>query len=39
MFKSLDGKSVLVGAVVTLVVLKFVAPRVPAVAAVAGKVS
>jgi hypothetical protein len=39
MLKGLDTKSVLVGAVVTLVVLKFVVPRVPALQGIAAKVS
>lgn len=37
--KGLDHKSVLVGAVITLVVLKFVVPRVPALQGVAGKLT
>ena len=37
--KGLNGKSVLVGAVLTLVVLKFVVPRVPALQGIAAKVS
>lgn len=37
--KGLDNKSLLVGAVLTLVVLKFVVPRVPALAGIASKVS
>ena len=39
MLKGLDGKSLVVGAVLTLVVLKFVVPRVPALAGVAGKLT
>jgi hypothetical protein len=35
----LDGKSVLVGAVLALVVLKFVVPRVPQLQGLASKVS
>lgn len=37
--KSLDTKSVLVGAVGTLLVLKLVVPRVPALQGIAAKVS
>lgn len=37
--KGLNTKSVLVGVVATLVVLKFVAPRVPALQAIVSKVS
>ncbi len=37
--KDLKGKSVLVGVVLTLVVLKFVVPRVPALQGIAAKVS
>ena len=39
MLKGIDGKSVVVGVVLTLVVLKFVAPRIPALAGIAAKVS
>jgi hypothetical protein len=39
MLKGLDSKSVIVGAVLTLVVLKFVVPRVPALSGIAAKVS
>lgn len=39
MLKGLDGKSMLVGAVITLVALKFVVPRVPALQGLAAKVS
>lgn len=37
--KGLNTKSVIVGVVATLLVLKFVAPRVPALASLAAKVS
>lgn len=37
--KGLNTKSVIVGAVLTLVVLKFVVPRVPALQGLAAKVS
>ncbi len=37
--KNLNGKSVLVGVVLSLVVLKFVVPRVPALQGIAAKVS
>jgi hypothetical protein len=37
--KGLNTKSVIVGVVATLVVLKFVVPRVPALAGIAAKVS
>lgn len=37
--KDLNTKSVIVGAVLTLVVLKFVVPRVPALQGLAAKVS
>jgi hypothetical protein len=39
MLKGINGKSVLVGVIGTLVVLKFVVPRVPALQGIAAKVS
>lgn len=39
MLKGIDGKSVVVGVIATLVVLKFIAPKVPALAGLAAKVS
>lgn len=38
MIKSLNGKSVLVGVALTLLTLKFVVPRVPALAGLAAAV-
>lgn len=39
MLKGLDFKSAIIGAVALVVVMKFVAPRVPAVAGITSKLS
>jgi hypothetical protein len=39
MFRNINGKGVLIGVVATLVVLKFVVPRVPALAPFAAKIT